>query len=142
MGKKQQTIVRLANYLGILQLVHIFVLFYALGQLIEGYGIGFPALPPESGWGNLEKTILLVLGFADLIIIIACFVFIGQVSQGKRGIRKTGLIATGGFLLTAAVFALVIVTSGALVVHPLFYAVMTLLFIPVPVLFFKLLNST
>lgn len=132
----------LVYYYVIVQALHLGALFLAALQYWSRHQIVFPAPAPEGGWSDQAMIFLLALGTADGLIILSAFVFLYGFIREKPWYPALGLFSIWAAIVTAVVFGFATIPSGAWGVHPLAYWIITLFFLPFPVLFYRLYCRT
>jgi len=121
-------------YYGALQTLHLLVLGRAGIRLWQMGTIGFPAPPPEGGWTPQTVPFLLALAGADVLLIVLSLVFVCGYFRNRDWNKEVGLLALGGFHVSALVFGWGTIQAGAWSAHPGSYTAMLILFIPVTIL--------
>lgn len=104
--------------------------------------IGFPAPPPAGGWDHQTVPFLLALAGVDVVLIVLSLIFVYGYFKNRRWYREMGLLAVGGFHVSALVFGWGTFQTGAWLVHRGSYLAMLSLFIPVSVLLWLILKDT
>jgi hypothetical protein len=131
----------LIAYYGALQTIHLSVLGWAGIRLWQTGVIGFPAPPPEGGWAPQTVPFLLALAGADVLLIVLSLVFVYGYFRNRDWNKEVGLLALGGFHVSALVFGWGTIQAGAWSAHPGSYIAMLVLFIPVTVLLGSVLKE-
>jgi hypothetical protein len=138
--QKNSLLTILVSYYGFLQLAHLVTIIRAGIILGTENRITFPALPPYPGWTNQAIYFLIGMSIFDEINIICTFIFIYGYFKNRYWYGRLGLINLTAMMSSAIFFTLGTVPSGAWFVHPVEYLIITILFLPVIVLFFLFIN--
>lgn len=130
----------LIAYYGLLQTLHLLVLIRAGILLLQGGEAPFPILPPPEGWQEQSMAFMFGLAGMDVLGIILGIYFSYQTLFKDQFKPLTGLLSLTIFITGAVVFGAGTFPSGAWTVNPLSYWIMVALFLPSPLLLFKLIK--
>ena len=137
--KKSPLLITLSAYYGILQCLHLLVLVRAGILLFFYQTVPFPILPPPDGWHAQTFPFLYGLAGIDAIGIILGILFAFK-TVFKTSIQPVlGLTSLTIFISGALVFAAGTLPSSAWAAHPISYTAMAIFFLPIPLLYVKLL---
>jgi hypothetical protein len=137
--KKPSILLTLSVYYGVLQCLHLFILLRAGILLFFYHTVPFPILPPPGGWHAQTFPFLYGLAGMDGIGIFLGILFAYKALFSTKIRPILGLVSLTIFISGALVFAAGTLPSGAWAAHPVSYGAMLVLFIPIPVLYVKLL---
>jgi hypothetical protein len=139
--KKNGTTPRvLIAYYGLLQTLHLLVLIRAGIILLQGSESPFPILPPPGGWQEQSMGFMFGLAGMDVLGILLGIFFSYQTIIKKQFMPILGILSLTIFITGAVVFGAGTFPSGAWTVNPFAYWIMVALFVPSPLLLFKLLK--
>lgn len=133
---KNRFITILIIYYGVLQLTHLISLIRAGFILISEGRVTFPASPPPQGWSNQALYFLVGMSIFDTSNIFLTFIFVYAYITVKKWTDWLGLINLTAMISSAIFFALGTIPSGAWFNHPFEYLIITILFLPIFVLYF------
>ena len=128
----------LVIYLGAIQALHGLLLILALRVFLKGEGLGILVRAPVAGWSAVEEFTLIILGGIDLVLVVGCLIFVVNYFKNMQASLQLGRNLLTAFHISAFVYGLIILTSGAGWEHPLFYLGMLVLFLPISLLLYKL----
>ena len=130
-----KTIFYLMLWVGCVQFLHFGALIRATYYYLKTGTIGFPAPPPLSGWEPQTVYFLFGCGITDSILILLTLYFVMSFFfKGTLNITL-GLLSLGSSMVTALIFAIGTIPTGAWSDHPWAYGIMSILFTPFLVLF-------
>lgn len=141
MKSKQRPWSWLVIWYGSVQMLHFISLIRAGWIYLTQHEIGFPAPGPPAGWSEQAMHFLLALGITDALLILLSLCFVYAYHRQRPRQYSLGLLATGSSIVTALVFALGTLPSGAWLQNPISYGLITLLFIPFIGLFLQLWSA-
>ena len=138
--KKSPLLLTLSAYYGVLQCLHFLILLRAGILLFFYQTVPFPILPPQGGWNPQTLPFMFGLAGIDTIGILLGILFAFK-TVFKTSIQPVlGLTSLTIFISGALVFSAGTLPSGAWAAHPISYAAMAILFLPIPLLYIKLLS--
>ena len=135
-----KTIKGLSAYYGLLQITHFSLLTWGAFVILRKQKLIFLALPPAEGWSHQVIPFLMGLGLADAFAAGMGIYFVYQALTKKSWNLILGLISLTIAIASALVFLVGTLSSGAWAQNPIEYLSMVLLFVPVPILYIKLLG--
>jgi len=127
---------------GLLQAAHIVVLLVGGYHYIQTGFVGFPAPGPPEGWSTQAVPFLIGMASFDLLIAIASLVFVYRFFVRKELIKRLGIVVLTSASVSALLFGIGTLPSGAWRTHPATYFSMTVLFIPVFILWFLTIKKS
>lgn len=125
----------LVGYFGVLQAVHLAALLGSVRVWLTSATLGPLAPPPMDGWSEQITIFLLGNGLLDALIAPAGIAFAIGHRRRAAWAGWLGSVALTGSLYSAGLFAFGTLAAGAWSAHPLDYALITALFLPVLPLF-------
>ncbi|MCF7809025.1 MAG: hypothetical protein K9M49_03350 [Candidatus Marinimicrobia bacterium] len=120
-------------------MAHFTALILELKNLLQAGSLKLLAPAPLSGWSPHELNTLIILGTLDMCLIIGLAGYGWMLYRERRQARRLGLLVLSSFQITALVYAMVIIPSGAIATHPITYMFITIAFMPVLMLWLVLL---
>jgi len=130
---------RLLFYFGVLQLLHITLLALSLYTYLQHSSLAVLAPAPVGGWSAQAQKIFLGMGLADALNAGFSVYFLYCFFTRKKRWLYLGLMNLALVHFSALIFGYAVLCTGAGVLHPVHYLVMTLLFLPTILLFFLLI---
>ncbi|NQV37436.1 MAG: hypothetical protein HQ509_05445 [Candidatus Marinimicrobia bacterium] len=131
----------LSLYVGFIQLVHFTLLCVSGYHYIKYNTIELLAPPPAQGWSQQAIYFLLGCGIIDAILVLFTLYFVYMYLFLGVLKRTLGITLFSGSTITALIFGIGTLPSGAWSFHPLSYWIMVGLFVPFIVLLFKIWRS-
>lgn len=121
----------LVFYLSILQVTHLVVLIRAGIIMYQTGTMVFPASPPPGGWSSQALNLLFIMGAVDAMNAFASLVFVYAYFKRFTWSIMLGRIIFTIIILSAILYSIGIVFSGAFASHPIEYSVVGVAFAPV-----------
>jgi len=118
-------------YIGGLQAMHLLLILWAGGRYALKGEIGFPAVPPATGWSTEIIPWLIGNGLLDLFFAAAGVLFCVRFFRKRKGWLRWGLVSSSGALYSAAIFGIGTIPSGAWGAHPVPYFLLAVAFAPI-----------
>lgn len=140
MRDRDRRLAILISYDALLQVAHLCAMLWSFHLYRRQGEITFLAAPPQGGWSGQSETFLLALGAVDFVNVLMTLLFAYSYFTGQESWLRTGAIALTLSVTSAVVYGLATGMSGAWQHHPLDYALLVVLFVPLIPLFFMLLN--
>ncbi|MCF7922104.1 MAG: hypothetical protein K9M55_05335 [Candidatus Marinimicrobia bacterium] len=126
---------------GIVQSIHLIALVVELQNIIHDGKSRLLAPAPEMGWSSMQFAALFIMGTLDMLLILGFVAYVWMIYLENSQANRIGLAVLSGFQITALAYALVIIPSRAITVHPVNYAIIALAFLPVFLLWIDLLRN-
>lgn len=127
---------------GFIQTLHLISLLVDLKNMLQ---LGAPQIlapGPIGGWSNLQLNVLLSLGTVDAALIVGYGWYSWKAHNNRPGAGRLGLVVLSGFQITALIYAVVVLPSGAIAEHMIKYGIISLAFIPVVLHWLKLIKNS